>query len=124
MFVFPSADLILPLILFLDGDHHPQHQLRQFAQHISSSIVVATVDGDTSSHITAETAQYEWNLPNGRVQFERPLSFKGIERLHDGKLQTSSGDSSAISLWNPTLLGGGGSGAVLVQWGFGGAGCG
>ena len=73
MFVFPSADLILPLILFLDGDHHPQHQLHQFAQHISSSIVVANVDGGTSSHITVETAQYEWNLPNGRVQFERPL---------------------------------------------------
>lgn len=113
MFVLPSAAaLILPLILFLDGEnpqHQQYHQLHQFARHTSSShtsssIVVATED-----------SQYdEWNLPNGRVQFERPLSFKGLERLHDGKLRTSSGlESSSISLWNPTFLGSGGSGAVF-----------
>ena len=46
-----------------------------------------------------------WNLPNGRVQFERPLSFAGI-KLQDGTLKSDdSSTSSSISLWDPVFLG-------------------
>ena len=46
-----------------------------------------------------------WNLPNGRVQFDRPLSFAGI-KFQDGTLKSDdSSTSSSISLWDPVFLG-------------------
>lgn len=52
------------------------------------------------------TEQDVWNLPNGRVQFDRPLSFAGI-KFQDGKLKSDSDSStsSSISLWDPVFLG-------------------
>jgi len=133
--VFPFADVILPLLLFDNSRQHADHQLvPQFGAQPSSIIVanngnnngittatrlyptgVATA-GTPSSSSAAGNSQYTWNLPNGKVQFERPLSFAGIKIMPNGELESSdsSSSSSIISLWNPIFLGSGGSGAVFL----------
>ena len=106
MIVFPVAtNLIFPLLLFDYNahHHHRQPQLHQFAQQYFSSIIVASGNEGTTSPVTAianihpyqdgasseAVDQSSWNLPNGNVQFQRPLSFRGMKLLQDGStLQT------------------------------------
>ena len=57
------------------------------------SSLAATI---TTSHGAAEII---WTLPNGRVQFDSPLSFAGLS-VRNGEIT-----SDPIFLWDPKLLG-------------------
>ena len=128
LIAFPLADIIIvPLLLFDSSQHHhshhnDHHHHRLVAQP-SSSIVAPndiigitapklyqhnddiTSDGDeATSPRQIGSSQYVWNLPNGKVQFDRPLSFAGVT-MQDGGLKSDSSPSASISLWDPTLLG-------------------
>ncbi|KAL9189717.1 hypothetical protein ACHAXT_009392 [Thalassiosira profunda] len=118
--VFPLAEAIASLLLF-DGSARSAHQLGlQMPIPVDRSSIVANPVGmaaprldryqyvaNGDSRLAASTAavgsQYAWNLPNGSVEFARPLSFAGIS-MQDGKL-ASGPASSSISLWDPKLLG-------------------
>jgi len=135
LIVFPFADIIVPLLLFDNSQHHHhtdhRHRLLVDQPSASTSIVAPNDIGVTAPNklyryidgvISDEDAttppprtgssQYIWNLSNGKVQFDRPLSFTGV-KLQDGELKSDPSPSASISLWDPTLLGSGGSGAVF-----------
>mmetsp|Transcript_12138 Transcript_12138/g.23136 ORF Transcript_12138/g.23136 Transcript_12138/m.23136 type:complete len:401 (-) Transcript_12138:211-1413(-) len=84
----------------------------------SATTIIASSSSSSSSASGDHSSRYEWNLPNGKVQFERPLKFRGIKLLQDDGTSSSSSllqtdSSSSATLWNPTFLGSGGSGAVF-----------
>ena len=117
---FPLAEAIASLLLF-DGSARDAHQLDlQMPTPVDGSSAVANHIGiaaprldryqyvaNGDSRLAASTAavgsQYAWNLPNGRVEIDRPLSFAGVS-MQDGKLFSGPALSS-IPLWDPTLLG-------------------
>lgn len=112
---FSFAEAILPLVL-LDGSGR-NHRCVDYQQiHVSwpaasASILVASTSGDAPTAIRGSKLQpprpdgskYAWNLPNGRVEFDCPLSFGGISAQEDGTL-TSDADAS-VALTDPKLLG-------------------
>ncbi|KAL7553516.1 hypothetical protein ACHAWF_017588, partial [Thalassiosira exigua] len=109
--------LVQPLMLtnallafsLLQFDGNGGHQ-SNCAYPSSSSVVIA----DASNDVGDISSQYSsWNLPNGRVQFDRPLRFPGIAMEDGGRVDMSNDSKSALSLWNPVFLGSGGSGAVF-----------
>mmetsp|Transcript_446 Transcript_446/g.880 ORF Transcript_446/g.880 Transcript_446/m.880 type:complete len:131 (+) Transcript_446:86-478(+) len=127
LIVFPFADIIVPLLLFDNSQHHHhtdhRHRLLVDQPSASTSIVAPNDIGVTAPNklyryidgvISDEDAttppprtgssQYIWNLSNGKVQFDRPLSFTGV-KLQDGELKSDPSPSASISLWDPTLLG-------------------
>jgi len=128
--VFPFAEAIVSLLLFNNVVHDRADQLHQFprpspslgvAKSVVASKVLHRSQDDVISRDVASSSsvdgimggpEYAWNLRNGKVQFERPFSFAGIS-MQDGKLESDYSSSSRVSLWGPTFLGSGGSGAVF-----------
>ena len=87
MIVSPVANLFVLLL----GNNSPHTPLHQFG---------------APSYSSSSKIYYEWNLPNGNVQFERPQPFGGIKaHQKDGATILESDDSSSISLWDPKFLG-------------------
>ena len=87
MIVSPVANLFVLLL----GNNSPH--TRQFG-------------APSSSYSSSSKIYYEWNLPNGNVQFERPQPFGGIKAHQKGGATIlESDDSSSISLWDPKFLG-------------------
>ena len=75
----------------------------------AGSATITIASSSSSSAFGDYSSRYEWNLPNGKVQFERPLKFWGLKLLQDDGTSSSSllqtDDSSSVSLWNPKFLG-------------------
>ena len=76
-----------------------------------ASTLLASVPAQLNSQYPSLTAT-SWNLPNGKVQFDQPLSFAGIKMMQNGEIKTvdENNDSSLstpsiVSLWNPVFLG-------------------
>ena len=87
MIVSPVANLFVLLL----GNNSPHTPLHQFG---------------APSYSSSSKIYYEWNLPNGNVQFKRPQPFGGIKaHKKDGVTILESDDSSSISLWDPKFLG-------------------
>ena len=120
-FVVPFPNLIAPLLVFLDSNHHIGNPLVAPPSTFVVSKVAAprlyrrqddvVGDGGSATSITPSAAgnsrPYDvWDLPNGRVQFGHPFYLDGMT-MPSGEIVRSdpSSPSSPIALWDPTFLG-------------------
>lgn len=117
--VVPFPDLIAPLLVFLDSNHHIGYRLvappptfvagagaapRLYRQQ---NDIVRDGGGATKLIAGGSRQHYVWDLPNGRVQFDHPFFFDGI-MMPRGKIvgnDPSLPSSAPIALWDPKFLG-------------------
>ena len=128
MIVILFADVPFAAWILFDSIHHNDHQrvspsVSIIANGVAPTLLYHRPDGivgsgrqvaalsdgvSTSSPATASSCSAEhdniWSLPNGRVQFDCPLSFAGLS-MQNGEIISDTTTSSVISLWDPKLLG-------------------
>ena len=102
------------ILAFKREPHHHRYQDVGDVDNDGATVTATTTTLLSSSEVSTGNSPYSWNLPNGNVRFESPLSFAGIE-VRDGRLKSdpaspppSSSPSSmpsSISLWDPKFLG-------------------
>ena len=120
-FVVPFPNLIAPLLVFLDSNHHIGNPLVAPPSTFVVSKVAAprlyrrqddvVGDGGSATSLTPSAAgnsrPYDvWDLPNGRVQFGHPFYLDGMTMPSEEIVRSDpSSPSSPIALWDPTFLG-------------------
>lgn len=107
--VISFADVILSWLLFDSNYHSDRHLVVPSSltnannNGVAPSLINRRQDGTVDSN-ACMTTQNVWTLPNGRVQFDCPLSFDGLS-IRNGEVNSDASTTSSISLWDPRLLG-------------------